>query len=50
MTENIRYLTARLDARDVERDQLKRRLNMLNRKYGENGDDNGGIKIVDYNN
>ena len=35
--EDIKYLTLRLDVIVKERDELRRELNRLNRKYGENG-------------
>lgn len=35
--DDIKYLTLRLDAIAKERDQLRRELNRLQRKYGENG-------------
>lgn len=36
--EDIKYLTLRLDAISKERDELRRKLNRLNRLYGDNGD------------
>lgn len=35
--DDIKYLTLRLDAIAKERDELRRELNRLQRKYGENG-------------
>lgn len=35
--EDIRYLTARLDACGAEREELRRELARLRRKYGDNG-------------
>lgn len=37
--EDIKYLTLRLDAIAKERDELKRQLSRLQRKYGENDHD-----------
>lgn len=45
--EDIKYLTLRLDVIVKERDQLRRRLVQLQRKYGENG--NGDIPEADFN-
>lgn len=35
--EDIKYLTARLDACNTERDQMRIEIARLKRKYGENG-------------